>query len=96
MKKTRRKKSFLPVGCGGGFAGFMLWLALKKIVGESITWWMGLVLMFICVVVGVAFQALDERKIEPDVIVRKNKEQKGKEKILKENDNCRGEFLNGN
>ena len=75
MNETRRKKSFLPAGCSGGFAGFILWVALKKIVGESITWWMGLVLMFICIVVGVAFQALDERKIEPDVIVRRNKKQ---------------------
>ncbi len=82
MSETRRKKSFLPAGCGGGFAGFVLWVALKKIVGESITWWMGLVLMFICIVVGVAFQALDERKIEPDVIVRKNKKQ-NEDDILK-------------
>lgn len=73
MKKKRRKKSFLPAGCGGGFAGFMLWVALKKIVGESITWWMGLVLMFICILVGVVFQAIDEKKIEPDVVIRKNK-----------------------
>ena len=75
MKETKRKRSFLPAGCGGGFAGFMLWVALKKIVGESMTWWMGLVLMFICIAVGVAFQALDDRKKESDVIVRKNKEQ---------------------
>jgi len=75
VKETKRKKSFLPAGCGGVFAGFMLWVALKKIVGESMTWWMGLVLMFICIAVGVAFQALDDRKKESDVIVRKNKEQ---------------------
>jgi len=83
MTKTRRKKSFLPAGCGGGFAGFMLWIALKKTVGESITWWMGLILMFICIVVGVVFQAIDERKIKPDIIVRKNKKQDEDDNILK-------------
>ena len=73
MKTKKRKKSFLPAGCGGGFAGFMLWIALKKIMGESITWWMGLALMLICISVGVVFQAIDETKIEPDIIIRKNK-----------------------
>ena len=82
MKERKRKKSFLPVGCGGAFAGFMLWAALKKIMGESITWWMGLVLMFICIVVGVAFQAIDKRKIEPDIIIRGNKNQ-NEDEILK-------------
>jgi len=80
MKEKRRKKSFLPAGCGGGFAGFILWVALKKIVGESMTWWMGLILMFICIVVGVAFQSIDEQKIKPDVIIRKKQNE---EEILK-------------
>ena len=75
MKKTKQKKFFLPAGCGGGFAGILLYLALREIAGESITWWMGPVLMIICIMVGVVFQALDERKIERDVIVRKDKKQ---------------------
>ena len=74
MKEKRRKKSFLPAGCGGGFAGFILWVALREIVGKSITWWVGLILMFVCIVVGVTFQVLDEGKIKPDVIVRKKKD----------------------
>ena len=81
-KEKRHKKSFLPAGCGGGFAGFMLWVALEKIMGESMTWWMGLVLMFICTGVGVTFQAIDERKIEPDIIIRKNENQ-NEDEILK-------------
>ena len=71
MKQQRRKKSFLPAGCGGAFAGFMLWVALKKILGESMTWWMGLVLILVCIAVGLAFQAIDKRKIKRDVIIRK-------------------------
>ena len=43
---------------------------------------MGLVLMFICIVVGVAFQAIDERRIEPDVIIRGNKNQ-NEDEVLK-------------
>ena len=81
MKERKRKKSFLPAGCGGAFAGFMLWAALKKIMGDSITWWMGLVLMLIRIAVGEAIQALDERKIEPDIIVGKNK--KNEDDVLK-------------
>jgi hypothetical protein len=77
MKKERRKKSFLPAGCGGGFAGFMLWVALKKIVGETMTLWMGLALMFICIAVGIAFQAIDKRKIKPDVIIRNKNQDEG-------------------
>jgi hypothetical protein len=72
MKAEKRKKSFLPAGCAGGFAGFMLWVAIEKFAGESFTWWMGLLLMLICITVGVAFQAIDERRIRPDVIVRKD------------------------
>ena len=71
MERQRHKKSFLPAGCGGGFAGFMLWVALKKILGESMTWWMGVVLMAVCIAVGLGLQAIDERKTKRDVIVRK-------------------------
>ena len=71
MKQQRHKKSFLPAGCGGAFAGFMLWVALKRILDDSMTWWMGLVLILVCIAVGLAFQTMDERKIKRDVITRK-------------------------
>jgi len=77
MKETKRKKSFLPAGCGGGFAGLILWVALSKIFGESIAPWMALPLMFICILAGIVLQQLDERRTEPDIIVRKNKKQNG-------------------
>lgn len=82
MKEKKRRTYFLPYGGDGGLAGLLLWYGLKKIVGVPITWWMGLVLMFICITVGVAFQAIDELKIKPDIVVRKNKNQ-SEDKILK-------------
>ena len=74
MNEKKHKKSFLSSGSGGAFAGFALWMALNKtgIVGESIVWWQGLILMSICIAVGVALQAIDERKIKPDIIIKKN------------------------
>ena len=76
MKETKPKKSFLPAGCGGAFAGLILWAVVKRYFGESMTWWMGVILMGICIMVGVVFQTIDEQEIKRDVIVRKNKKQK--------------------
>jgi high-affinity Fe2+/Pb2+ permease len=71
VQKERRKKSLSLATYGGGFVGFMLAVALSKIVGKSIFSWIGLLLMFICITVGVAFEIIDERKVKPDIVVRK-------------------------
>jgi len=69
--RKKRGRSFIA-GCGGATAGLLLWFAVRKPVGEGMSWWMGLLLLLGCVSVGVFLESLDARKVKPDIVFRKH------------------------
>jgi len=71
MAKNKRRRNFLPYACGGGFAGFLLYLAIRQLAGEDFTWWMGVLLLLGCIALGVFLENLDKRGEKVDVVYRK-------------------------
>lgn len=68
-KKDKPKKPFLPTGCGGGFAGFMLGTILNGVMGDHIPLWVKVVLFLACISIGIGFQIIDDRNVESDIII---------------------------
>ena len=61
----------------------MLWVVIKKFAGQSLSWWMEVLLFLVCITLGVLLEMFDDRKVKADIVHRKTEassEQKENEK----------------